>query len=474
MNAQLERDPSLPKTGGIWVALAVASICLLVGLAVTAHVSGLVQDVVAAQHQQRALAKLSEGRTRLEGHIEAATALGKGMRGYVIQDHLTQEEFAKFSAELIDDVPYIRSVGLAPDNILQYLYPFEGNEKAIGLNYRNNSAQWPAIEEAMRTRSTVIDGPIELVQGGRALMLRVPVFPPKFPGEALDARSYWGVATLVVDEEALITASGLAIQVDGYRIAMVSRMEPGLQPTLLFGDAELLALESVSLPLVLAGARQWEILAFPVGGWALHSEEVWLSRIFGGLISVIFAAMAFMLVYEVYKVRTMALYDPLTGLANRRLLEDRMNQLAALSDRNGDGFEIYYIDLDAFKPINDTYGHAVGDQVLIEIGHRLKTQTRQTDTVARVGGDEFVVMTSGTMNEDSRNQFLMRMRKQVNKEIEYPGVRIAISASVGFASYPAEATDIEKLMRIADTRMYNQKSAKLAKPLSSAVSEAPG
>lgn len=474
MTTRLARDPSLPKTGGLWVAITVASICVLVGMAVTAHISGLVQDVVAAQHQQKALAKLSEGRTRLEGYIEASAALGKGIRGYVIQDHLTQDEFAKFSAELIDDVPYIRSVGLAPDNILQFLYPLEGNEKAIGLNYRNNSEQWPSIEEAMRTRSSVLVGPFELVQGGRALLLRVPVYPPGFPGEAMDDRSYWGVATLVIDEKALITASGLAEQVDGYRIAIVSRTEPGQPPTLVFGDPELLALESVSLPLSISGARLWEILAFPVGGWALHSEEVWMSRIFGGLISVIFAAMAFMLVFEVYKVRTMALYDPLTGLANRRLLEDRMSQLAALSDRNGDGFEIFYIDLDAFKPINDTHGHAVGDQVLIEIGHRLKNQTRQTDTVARVGGDEFIVLTSGAMNEDSRKQFLLRMSKQVNKEFEYPGARIDISASIGFASYPAEATDIEKLMRIADVRMYNQKSANLGKTKRSTVPEASG
>ncbi|MBD1548240.1 diguanylate cyclase [Roseibium aggregatum] len=458
MGFKTARIFSLPHSKGLWAAVAVAVCCLIGGFFITSHVAGLVEDIIAAQHQQKALAKLSEARTRLEGQVGAAISLGKGLRGYVIQDELTQDEFTKFSSELIDDVPFIRSLGLAPDNVVKYIYPYSGNAAAIGLNYRQMPKQWPSIEKAMESRSSVLSGPVEMIQGGRHLLVRVPVFPPAYPQQPIAERHYWGVATLVLDESRLFAAAGLAEVSDGYRFAIVSSGQSDGSPDLIFGDGDLVHSEAVSLPLVLPGDKKWEILSYPVGGWSIDSKEVWMTRILGMVVTLIISTMAFLLIQEVAKVRTMALHDPLTGLANRRLLEDRMQQLLAMADRNGSGFEIFYLDLDAFKPINDSYGHAVGDKVLIEVGYRLQFQTRQTDTVARVGGDEFIVLTPGAMKEDERKGFLKRMMDQICQEFTLPGATISLSASIGFASYPEEAGTIEDLLRIADARMYNQKA----------------
>lgn len=449
---------SVPRPTGIWRAAAVAFICFLVGLTLTFYVAGLVKDIIASQHQQEVLTKLSEARARLEGQVGAAISLGKGLRGYVIQGRLTQDEFEKFGSELIDDVPFIRSIGLGPGNVLQFIYPVKGNEKAIGTDYRSNAEQWPSIEKATKQRSSILAGPVDLVQGGRALLVRVPVFLPAYPNQPVAERSYWGVATLVIDEAKLFEAAGLVKQAGGHRFAIISTADDGGARQLIFGDAALSAVNSVKLPLILPGGKRWEILSSPVDGWATNSEEVWMSLALGMVITLIISAMAFLLIREVFKVRAMALHDHLTGLANRRLLEDRMQQLAALSDRNGGGFEIFYIDLDAFKPVNDNYGHAVGDKVLVEIGRRLKAGIRQTDTVARVGGDEFIVLTAGAMTDEQREHFLDRLRKNVCREFILPDGTLGISVSIGFASYPKEARTISDLLRVADTRMYTQKT----------------
>lgn len=462
MGLKTARIFSLPHSKGLWAAVAVAICSLIGGSLLTSHVAGLVEDIIAAQHQQKALTKLSEARTRLEGQVGSAISLGKGLRGYVIQDELTQDEFSKFGSELIDDVPFIRSLGLAPDNIVKFIYPYSGNAAIIGLDYRLIPKQWPSIEKAMESRSSVLSGPVEMVQGGRHLMVRVPVFPPAYPKQPIAERSYWGVATLVLDEGELFAAAGLSEVSDGYRFAIISSEQSDSGPTPIFGDGELVHSDAVSLPLVLPGDKKWEILSYPVAGWLIDSKEVWMTRILGMVVTLIISTMAFLLIQEVAKVRTMALHDPLTGLANRRLLEDRMQQLVAMADRNGSGFEIFYLDLDAFKPINDSYGHAVGDKVLMEVGYRLQFQTRQTDTVARVGGDEFIVLTPGAMKEEERKGFLNRLADQIAQDFTLPGASIGLSASIGFASYPKEAGTIEDLLRIADARMYNQKSNRTA------------
>ncbi len=458
MGVKTARMFTMPHPKGFWVAVTVAVFSLIGGFLITSHVAGLVEDIIAAQHQQKALAKLSEARTRLEGQVGAAISLGKGLRGYVIQDELTQDEFSKFGSELIDDVPFIRSLGLAPDNVVKFIYPFEGNEAAVGLDYRLVPGQWLSVKKAMESRSSILSGPVEMVQGERHLVVRVPVLPPAYPKQPIAERPYWGLATLVLDENALFKAAGLNERADGYRFAIISSRQSASGPTLIFGDSELVHSDAVSLPLVLPGDNKWEILSYPVGGWLTDSKEVWMTRILGIAVTLIISTMAFLLIQEVAKVRAMALRDPLTALANRRLLEDRMEQLAAISDRNGSGFEIFYLDLDAFKPINDSYGHAVGDKVLREVGHRLQIETRQTDTVARVGGDEFIVLASGAMNEDERQGFLNRLMDQISQDFILPGATIGLSASIGFASYPKDARTIEDLLRIADARMYNQKT----------------
>ena len=134
-----------------------------------------------------------------------------------------------------------------------------------------------------------------------------------------------------------------------------------------------------------------------------------------------------------------------------------MDYLARLCERNDGGYHIVYIDLDGFKPINDTYGHDVGDRVLKETANRLRNEIRSSDTAARIGGDEFVVLLAAKIRPDDMAALLDRMLTALRSPIVVGRSSLTIDMSIGVASYPEDATSVQDLLNVADGRMYEDK-----------------
>jgi diguanylate cyclase (GGDEF)-like protein len=116
------------------------------------------------------------------------------------------------------------------------------------------------------------------------------------------------------------------------------------------------------------------------------------------------------------------------------------------------------VDLNKFKPINDNYGHDVGDRVLIEAAQRLLSAVREEDTVARLGGDEFVVLLSGLNSESEAENAVKRLLKSLNQPMKLVGRIIDIEGSIGYVLYPNDSTDAKRLIELADRSMYEAKS----------------
>ena len=159
------------------------------------------------------------------------------------------------------------------------------------------------------------------------------------------------------------------------------------------------------------------------------------------------------------QLNTLANYDCLTGMANRKLLMDRLQQAISQARRNHTSIAVIFLDLDGFKQVNDTYGHDAGDKLLIEIARRLTSNVREGDTVARLGGDEFVLLLLGLEQMDQYQLALQRILDSINEPINL-GENIAnVSASIGLSQYPTDADEPDTLLRLADQSMYYAKQS---------------
>ncbi|HEX6772915.1 MAG TPA: EAL domain-containing protein, partial [Acidobacteriaceae bacterium] len=152
-------------------------------------------------------------------------------------------------------------------------------------------------------------------------------------------------------------------------------------------------------------------------------------------------------------------HDILTGLPNRALLEDRMSQTIAHASRYGHKAALLCLDLDRFKQINDTYGHAIGDICLQEIARRLSSRVRAVDTVARTGGEEFTVLLNEIVESEDAERVAADILHALNEPYRHNGIDIDLTASLGIAIYPDNGTDPAVLWRDADTAMYRAKKS---------------
>jgi diguanylate cyclase (GGDEF)-like protein len=160
---------------------------------------------------------------------------------------------------------------------------------------------------------------------------------------------------------------------------------------------------------------------------------------------------------QVEQIEKLALYDALTGLANRRLFHDRLEQAFFAAQRNGTGFALMLLDLDRFKEINDTLGHQTGDAVLEHLATRLKTVARATDTVARLGGDEFALVLQGAADPASALFVAERIRRALDDPFLVEGMTLELETSIGIAIFPRHGEDAEQLLKRADIALYASK-----------------
>jgi diguanylate cyclase (GGDEF)-like protein/PAS domain S-box-containing protein len=158
------------------------------------------------------------------------------------------------------------------------------------------------------------------------------------------------------------------------------------------------------------------------------------------------------------RIRHLAYHDQLTGLANRALLSDRLEWAIAQSRRGEHGgVAVLFIDIDRFKDVNDVHGHAVGDVLLIELGRRLRECVRESDTLVRQGGDEFIMVMADVVSPACVMPVAAKLLESVRRPLTAGEEELCVSASIGISLFPADASDVQTLLRNADTAMYEAK-----------------
>lgn len=160
---------------------------------------------------------------------------------------------------------------------------------------------------------------------------------------------------------------------------------------------------------------------------------------------------------RVERVRHLAHHDGLTGLSNRALLHERIGSALDVADREGGTFAVLCLDLDRFKAVNDTFGHAAGDLLLQQVAVRLRQATRATDVAARIGGDEFVVLQTGVHQPQAAVSLATRLVDALAAPYSLNGQTVSIGTSVGIALFPQHGRSIAELLRAADVALYRAK-----------------
>lgn len=209
-------------------------------------------------------------------------------------------------------------------------------------------------------------------------------------------------------------------------------------------------------------------------GTTLVSELHYLSEAFLHLNERLCAQLQQRASYE-NDLKHMATHDVLTGLANRGLFDEELNRLVSLAKRQESVFAVGMIDLNEFKPINDRYGHAFGDQLLREVGARMARACRKSDLLARIGGDEFAFTVSSIEGVEQAQLGAERIMDSLKEPFLIDETLIRVSCSIGLACYPNDGLDPDALMRFADEMMYQVKSINTNKPkLESIVTDVKG
>ena len=159
------------------------------------------------------------------------------------------------------------------------------------------------------------------------------------------------------------------------------------------------------------------------------------------------------------RLQHMAQNDELTGLPNRTFLYDRLSVALAKAKRSGGRLCVIFLDLNKFKQVNDTYGHAVGDLLLQQVASRLRHAVRDEDSVARIGGDEFVVLLESIKQPETAALVCAKIRTALSQPMDLDGLNLRILPSIGIAHYPEHGEDVAQLLKYADEAMYRDKSS---------------
>jgi diguanylate cyclase (GGDEF)-like protein len=184
---------------------------------------------------------------------------------------------------------------------------------------------------------------------------------------------------------------------------------------------------------------------------AFADEHAVILDLMSGLIA---AAMHNAVRYQTGELYHASTHDALTGLANRALFYDRLRQALALARRQSTRLALLNLDMDGLKPINDRYGHRAGDAAIDETGRRINAISRQSDTVARVGGDEFAVIMTDIDSRESAVRHAARLADEIGRPFCFENNQLTLGASVGLASFPDQGVEMEGLIETADQAMY--------------------
>ncbi len=357
------------------------------------------------------------------------------------QGNLLVEDFNGLARAVGDGINYI-TIQYMEGGIVKYAYPLEGNEATIGHDVLASESTAVEAQMAMEKNKFTVSGPFSLMQGMQGLAIRNPLFL-----ENEDGLYFWGFITIVLPVPEILRDTGVfELEELGYQykiIAQYKNEDITFIKTPRYNESY-----AMSLPIEI-GDNTWTLSMYRT----TDNRAVWQNAMFFALICML---ISFGIYLALKRVERRLNNDMLTGAYNRRFLENYIKSKHITKSYN---FVLFYIDLNDFKPVNDTYGHEAGDLLLISFVKRVQGNIKSDGAIYRIGGDEFVVIVPSIKTDEAIQRVVERISTLAKKPFTVNNQKLSISASIGVASFPNDGADIKTLLQIADERMYEDKQA---------------
>lgn len=378
-------------------------------------------------------------------------SLLSGFSAYIqLKDTTDDDEIYQYLDFLLrDHLDDIKNIGVLIDTTIRWVYPIQGNESAIGKDLTTIPEQIDEILRVKNNLETLFVGPVNLIQGGTAFIVRMPL---------LKNDAYWGMVSIVLKAEKAFKFVDKHSESYKMEYLITTADQPD---EVIYGDAAILELSPLKFRTE-ASIGGWDVYAIPTGGWGSKTTQINLFVLISILFSFLVAWRVFLWMTNYSKVlsdkvelESKFILDRFTGIYTREYFNFRLKEEVSVGHRYNHPIAMIYFDLDHFKHVNDVYGHSAGDDVLLEVVGKVNSIIRTEDVFARWGGDEFILLLPNTDIDGAKF-----VSERIRMEVESLKISKAygVTASLGCSEWQQKEY-LESWFLRTDQALYNSKNS---------------